>query len=202
MRSYLRDTLGFKKANIIDTQVSWGGLTSIIREKESEFADNHEYWNHPTFLGGSWDPKNYRVDRRALVNDPGWGTLGSLSKWRIVGKPYSVSEYNHPAPSDFQCEMMPLYGSLAAMQDWDIIYTFSYEGTGSREKNDMYDGYFDFGRNPAKMAFFSTMALLFRQGLFAPLDELANGFLCFSAFLESKYFDDTPWLKGRGRSRT
>lgn len=183
MRNYLRDELGFKNANIIDSQIAWGGLSSVIREKPMEFADNHEYWQHPTFLGGEWDPKNYVVERKSVVNDPELGTLKNLSLWRVNGKPYSVSEYCHPAPNDFQSEMMPLYAGIGAMQNWDILYTFAWEATGKREKNDMYTGYFDFARNPAKKAFFPSAALLFRLGLldsnfeFEPINVTESSYL-------------------------
>lgn len=172
MRDFLRKDLGFKYTNIIDTQTSWGGLTSLYRERAMEYADNHEYWNHPVFLGGDWDPKNYRVERKALVNELSakFGTLGNLAQYRVAGKPYSVSEYNHPAPSDYQVEMMPLYATFAAYQDWDAIYTFAWEATGSRSRNDRYDGYFDMARNPAKAAFFPAAALTFRLGLVPPAE--------------------------------
>lgn len=172
MRDFLRKDLDFQSTNIVDTQTSWGGLTSLYRERAMEYADNHEYWNHPVFLGGDWDPKNYRVDRKALVNelDGRFGTLGNLAQYRVAGKPYSVSEYNHPAPSDYQVEMMPLYATFAAFQDWDAIYTFAWEATGSRSRNDRYDGYFDMARNPAKAAFFPAAALTFRLGLVPPAE--------------------------------
>lgn len=166
MRAYLVGQLGFKNCNIIDSQIAWGGSTALLREKNSPFYDNHEYWNHPTFLGGEWDPKNYRVDRKALVNElpGGLGTLSALSYFRVVDKPYTVSEYNHPAPSDYQCEMMPLYASVGSFQNWDILYTFAWDATGTGEKNDVYSNYFDMSRNPAKKAFFPNTALLFRTG--------------------------------------
>lgn len=170
MRNFLREQLGFKGTNIIDTQISWGSLTALTRERAMEFADNHAYWNHPTFLGSDWDPKNYRVDRRALVNEMGGrqGTLGDLAMHRVLGWPYSVSEYNHPAPSDYQAEMMPLYALFAAFQDWDCIYTFAWDATGEGVRNDMYENYFDMSRNPNKNAFFASAARIFREGLLAP----------------------------------
>lgn len=168
MRAYLRDTLGFKETNIIDTQIFWGGMTGPTRESAMEFADNHAYWNHPTFLGADWSPTDYRVDRKAMVNEMRgkWGEFNSLTACRLADKPYSVSEYNHPAPSDFQVEMMPIYGSFAAFQDWDIIYTFAWDDTGSRADNSRYDNYFDVSKNPAKAAFFPATALMFRAGAF------------------------------------
>lgn len=170
MRRFLREQLGFRNTILLDTQIAWGGLTAPYRERSMELTDAHEYWNHPTFLGSDWDPKNYRVDRRALVNEMGRsnGTLGSLARTRLAGKPFSVSEYNHPAPSDFQVEMMPLYAAWGARQDWDILYTFAWDATGTGRRNDLYDGYFDMARNPAKWAFFPISAVLFRQGLLEP----------------------------------
>lgn len=170
MRSFLRDDLGFRNANIIDTQISWGSLTSLYREQSMEFADNHAYWNHPEFLKGDWSPTDYRVNRKALVNEleHGGGTLRELALYRVTTKPYSISEYNHPAPSDFQAEMMPLYATYAAFQDWDIIYTFAWDATGTGVQNNAYNNYFDTGKNPAKTALYPAAALIFRQGLVAP----------------------------------
>ncbi|MCW5942058.1 MAG: carbohydrate binding domain-containing protein [Fimbriimonadaceae bacterium] len=171
MRGYLRRDLGFAKVNLIDTQVGWGGLSAFTREASMEFADNHSYWNHPVFLGADWDAKNYRVDRKALVDvlDGDGGALGPMARNRWAGKPYTVSEYNHPAPSDYQIEMMPLLATIAALQDWDGFYTFDYGATGTGAANDRIDGYFSCATNPAKAAFFPATALIFRLGQVPPL---------------------------------
>lgn len=166
MRDYLRKDLGFK-AMMIDTQISWGGFTSLQREKDSDFADNHAYWEHPSFPGKEWDSRNWIVRNTPMVNQlpqPG-GEFASLAAWRVEGKPYSVSEYNHPAPSDYRAEMMPLYASFASLQSWNAIYTFDYGETTSKTENDKIQGFFAVSTDPAKMAFFPSMAVLFRQGL-------------------------------------
>lgn len=173
MRRYLRQELGFHKAMIIDAQISWGGLTGPYREERSEYADDHAYWNHPTFLGSDWDPKNYRVDRRALVNEMAAdaGSLGGLALTRIHGKPHSISEYCHPAPGDFMVEMMPLFAAFGALQDWDALYTFDWSATGTGMINDRYDGFFDSAKNPARTAFYPAAALMFRGHLIPPARE-------------------------------
>lgn len=167
MRRFLREDLGFKITNIIDTQISWGGLTSLRREAAMEFADNHAYWQHPSFPNSGWDPKNWVIGQKAMVSefDRGWGELGNLALHRVNGKPYSISEYCHPAPNDFQAEMMPLYANFAALQDWDVIYTFDYGLTGTGAENDRIQGFFATGTNPAKVAYFPAAALIFRQNL-------------------------------------
>lgn len=170
MLRFLREELGFKQTLIVDTQIAWGGLTGPYREQSMDFVDMHEYWNNPLFLGRSWDPKNYRVNRQAMVNEMGKtdGALGSAAKYRLAGKPYSLSEYNHPAPNDFQVEMMPLLSLYAARQDWDAVYTFSWDTTGTGWVNDAYDNYFNMARIPAKNAFFPIAAAIIRQGLIEP----------------------------------
>lgn len=170
MRNYLRDDLGFTATNMIDTQIAWGSLTAFRREAAMEFADNHAYWQHPTFLGTDWDPKNWVVNRQSMVPEMagGGGELGRLARERVWGKPYSVSEYNHPAPSDYQAEMMPLYATFAALQDWDAIYTFAWDATPPDRPNNRIQGFFDCNTNPAKAAFYPSSAIIFRQGLLEP----------------------------------
>lgn len=167
MRQYLRDELGFRNP-MIDSQIAWGGLTALARERDMEFADNHAYWNHPTFKGGDWNPNDYFVTRSALVNEwgGGYGTLGNLARDRVLGKPYAISEYDHPAPSDFVSEMMPLAYSFGAWQDWDAIYTFAWSNTREGTKDDGIAGYFDVDRNPAVAAFYPAAAVMFRQSAF------------------------------------
>ncbi len=166
MRGFLHKELGFK-SNLVDSQVSWGGLTSLKREAQSDYADNHAYFQHPSFPGASWDASNWVIGNVSMVSGmrTGYGELSGLAQYRFADRPYSISEYNHPAPNDFRAEMMPLYSSFAALQDWDAIYTFDYGATGKGFKNDQIQGFFAVSTDPAKVAFHPAAALMFRQGL-------------------------------------
>jgi hypothetical protein len=170
MRAFLREDLKIR-ANLIDTQVQWGRLTALERESSMEYADGHAYWQHPEFTGGAWDPVHWHIQRRAHVDamDGDQGVLADLALHRVAGRPYTVSEYNHPAPNDYQSEMMPLLATFASLQDWDAVYTFAYPPTGSGESNDVLEGFFDVGINPAKAAFYPSAALILRRGLVGPL---------------------------------
>lgn len=155
------------KANIIDTQISWGGLSGPYREQVSEYADNHAYWEHPAFPGQSWDSNNWYIPNTPMVDDMAkqGGTLLYMAATRIWDKPYTVSEYNHPAPNDYQAEMMPEVLSFAAVQDWDAVFGFDYGTTLEGQPNDSIQGYFALGTNPAKMAFYPSAAVFYRLGL-------------------------------------
>lgn len=167
MRAYLRKDLGIK-ANLIDSQIQWGGLTALVREAGSDFADAHFYWEHPNFPRGAWDPKDWTIRNTSMVEAMRGegGTILDLARNRVVGKPYTVSEYNHPAPNDYRVEMMPVLAAFAAAQDWDGFYTFDYGLTGAgREGNDRLQGFFQTATDPLKAAFFPAAALIFRGGL-------------------------------------
>ncbi len=177
LRKYLREDLKFKNTNIIDSQISWGGITAYAREGNMDFADAHAYWQHPSFGSKAWDAKEWTIEQKAMVNEldtSGLGTLRNLALERRADKPYTVSEYNHCAPNDFRAEQMPLIASFAALQDWDAIYAFSYGYTASKQQNDKIDGWFGQGTDPAKMALFPAAALIFRAELVAPLAESAT----------------------------
>ena len=166
MRGYLKDTLHVH-ANIICSQISWGGLTGLNREANSDFADNHAYWQHPSFPHKPWDPKDWTIPNTPMVTDlvdGKGGTLRDLAEYRVAGKPYTVSEYNHPAPNDYRAETLPEIMTFAAFQDWDAVYLFDYGGYGAVAQNDKINSYFSIDSDPAKAAFLPAAAMIFRAG--------------------------------------
>lgn len=167
MRDYLTGALHVH-ACIIGSQLDFGGVTSLNRESSMDYADIHSYWQHPSFPHQPWDPRDWNIANSSMVSDlakGGPGSLRLLALYRIADRPYTVSEYNHPAPSDFQAEALPVLSSFAALQDWDAIYLYEYGKYGTGAPNDTMDGYFGVGANPAKTAFYPTAALMFRAGL-------------------------------------
>ncbi len=164
MRNFLRKDLGIR-ANLIDSQVGWGGYTSFVREADSDYADNHAYWQHPSFQGKDWDPVNWLIQNKPMVDEfpSGGDVLTNLARYRMEGKPYSISEYNEPAPNDYRVETIPLLSTFAAHQAWNAIYTFEYGQFGTGAQNDRIQGFFDCGVDPLKAAFFPSAAILFRE---------------------------------------
>lgn len=177
-RAYAREMRDFLKRDlqirvpIVDSQVTWGGMAGVYREGTLfDYVDNHAYWDHPQTPVTGWDPVGARLNNTSMIPSLGSGdTLTDLARHRVAGKPYVVSEYNHPAPNDFQAETVPLLASFAAWQDWDAVYLHEY-GTFGRDNardNDRIAAYFVIGSNPAKWAFLPTAARLFRAGLVGP----------------------------------
>ncbi len=167
-RDFLRNEL--KLQNLIcDSQVQWGGTTGYYRELGSDFIDTHAYWQHPEFLGGSWNPEHWKVERRSQVADIASGdstVLIELARVRQLGKPFTVSEYDHPSVNDYQVEMLPMVASFGCLQDWDGLYFFGHGPIAADQ--DRITGYFDQTGNPAKFAFYPSLGRIFREQMLRP----------------------------------
>jgi len=166
MKDYLKNTLHVG-AHIADTQDAYGGLPSVYREATlMDYVDIHDYWQHPNFPNKQWDPADWRIQNTPMSGDPNGGTFARLARYRVAGKPYNVSEYNHPMPSNYALEMFPMLGSFASMQDWDAIYQFTYRSNDRDWDARKYQGFFDLDGNSGQLAFVPFAARAFRQGLF------------------------------------
>ena len=202
LRSHLIETLGVR-APIVCTQANYGGIAGLVRERASDFVDAHCYWQHPDFSGptGAWDMDHYTINNTPQIAEmgPRWfGEFGALALLRVKGKPFTVSELDHPAPSEYAAEMYPFCATFAALQDWDGLYTFDMVGIGAEPGS--HDGairtFFDQHHHPVKWGFGPFATRLFRQGLLRPLP--SSRVLEVSApFWSEAHHLDVLWLKER-----
>ncbi|MCX7015176.1 MAG: carbohydrate binding domain-containing protein [Candidatus Sumerlaeota bacterium] len=166
LADYLRKDLG-AEASIVDTQASYGALAGVYREAAiSDQIDMHAYWQHPQFPGKPWDPVNWRIKNTPMSADPKGGTLVDRARLRLQGKPFTMSEYNHPFPSFYEVEMFPMYSTFGSFQNWDAIYQFTYRNNGTEWDNRKSSGFFNLDGNSGQLAFAPFAALTFRTGAF------------------------------------
>ena len=176
MRAFLRDELHVK-APIVCSQVNFTGITAIDRERSMDFADTHVYWQHPVFGGSDWNRANWSIANSPMLATFGprrFGELGNMAYLRVAGKPYSVSEYDHPATSDFVCEMYPELAVFACRQNWDAVYAFDLGSYGTRNPDGRISTYFDQINHPAKWSLAPFATRVFRAGLVPPADDIAE----------------------------
>ncbi len=171
MHDFIKDTLG-AQAPVTCTQASYGGVGGLWREAQLDWVDMHSYWQHPWFPNRPWDSNDYRIGNTAMVRDPHGGTLDGLAMYRAAGKPFTVSEYDHPAPSEYAAESVPMIFSFAAWQDWDGVFLFDYHGDDTGWDRDRIAGFFDHAAHPGKHAFFPAAAQMFLRGCVAPAPEV------------------------------
>lgn len=165
MREFLRNELKVR-APITGT-IGLGPLGTLSQSK-MDFVDAHAYWEHPHFPRRPWDPRDWVIGNKPMVENPEGATLWRLAAVRVHGKPFTVTEYNHSAPNEWQAECMPMIAAYAATQDWDGIFLFSYVH-GSDYERSHATSYFDIEGSPLKMHAMPIGARIFLGQRVAPI---------------------------------
>ncbi len=156
------------------TGTNWaaGGMPLLEAQMVTDFTDSHTYW-----YGWGWRPTEKRLMNQSLlgVQDP-W--FRSLSAFRVLHKPFFVSEWDHPWPNEHRAESSIILAAVAAFQGWSgaAIHTYRYD---CRENIDQIaapitsdaiggvayrSGVFDTFNDPAKFGLFYHAALMLRRG--------------------------------------
>lgn len=135
-------------------------------QSQLDVIDGHAYWQHPQFPGTPWDSVNWYVNNVSMVNTLGDdNTLAGLARQRIQGKPFTVTEYNHPQPMYYGAEAPLLLAAYGALQDWDGLWMFDYgHGQDGTATMGYARGFFDTAQHSGKMANLLLAANLFRRG--------------------------------------
>lgn len=168
MKKFIREEIGAQQM-ITHSHVLFGGIVGARREfLVSDMVDTHGYWHHPHFPRKFWDMNDWAINNVSQVEDEDGGTLAEMAMQRPANKPYSVSEYDTPAPNDFAAETFPLLAAMACLQDWSAIYHFNFKHRPKYD-SDRITGFFDLPGHPAKQAFMPLAALMFRRQLIAPM---------------------------------
>ena len=157
MARYLKDTLGVKvpitgTADHSHTGSSYSMLASLAK---LDILDGHVYWEHPT----SPPPVN-----TPMVNDQLHSTVVQLSRTAVAGKPYTVSEFNHPFPNDWASEGIPILAAYGSFQDWDAIILYTFEPKKDPDWKPYIGDPFDISLDPVRMTQMAAGALLFLRG--------------------------------------
>ncbi|MBI4979261.1 MAG: cellulase family glycosylhydrolase [Spirochaetes bacterium] len=128
-----------------------------------DYVDTHAYWRHPSFPGKSWDMANFYVRNESMLGYEKNTITAELVTDRIAGKPYTVSEYDHPYPNEYCAEGVPFIAVNAALQDYDAFFFFTFGASDGSIR------FFDYFNNFAKKHLLPFAAAAFRSGKVAPL---------------------------------
>ena len=132
-----------------------------------DVVDSHAYWQHPSYDGEQW-VSPWWVSNSSVLSKSDGGTVSAMSVKRVEGKPFSVTEYNHPFPNSFNAEAYSVLGAYAAFQDWDAIYGYTYGDGNINWSESKQDGFFDIDMDPGKWANMLHAALMFRRNDISP----------------------------------
>lgn len=157
MLNFLKSDIGVKCP--ITGTIGFGPM-GIFTQANMDFVDAHAYWQHPSFPRRQWDMSDWVIGNTPMVDQPERGSFWSLAGTRVAGKPFTVTEYQHPAPSDWQAECIPMIATFAGLQDWDGVFLFAYSHNSDYDK-DKISSFFDIEGNPTKMPLMPMGARLF-----------------------------------------
>ncbi|MBN2327817.1 MAG: hypothetical protein JXR73_11745 [Candidatus Omnitrophica bacterium] len=151
------------------------GYPHLCANNFLDVIDGHVYWQHPNYgeerVNGR---QSFTIKNTPMVNDPYFSTVVQLSRTAVSGKPYTVSETNHPYPNEYACEGIPLLAAYAMLQDWDGLFFYTFEhATPDRWENRMR-GHFDFRPDPMKMINMAASALMFLRGDVQPAEQIVE----------------------------
>lgn len=157
MAKFLREELGVKSVIIPSADHTYfiAGQPMMRSGAKFDVMDSHVYWQHPAIYGKRNEP---------MVNFPELAIPTKLARTAMVGKAFTVSEVNHPFPSDYAAEMIPTLASYAALQDWDGIFFYTFESKLLNEAKPVIGDHFDITQDPVKIAQMPVGAAIFLRG--------------------------------------
>ncbi|MDO8543254.1 MAG: hypothetical protein Q7S40_22690 [Opitutaceae bacterium] len=178
--AFIRDLVDFLKKDlgvrvpITASQINYHSPQIVAAT--CDYADIHAYWQHPRFPRKPWDPVDWNLPNTPMERTPETDAMLGRAPWRLLDRPYTMSEWNIPDPHDYAASVVPFAAMIAALQDWDGIFFFQYHSGGDGGwYSDKVQRYFSFNGQPAKLALFSAFARMFRHGDLAPLPLTAAG---------------------------
>lgn len=165
MAKFLREEVGVKSLLIGDSDHGHGasGYPLTASMAELDIVDGHIYWQHPSYNTDTKSGKRagFSIMNTPMVDDPLHSTPVQLSRTAVAGKPYTVSEVNHPFPSEYACEGVPILAAYSALQDWDGVFWYTLAHDDVTKLKDEVRGHFDFVKDPVKMSQIAAGALMF-----------------------------------------
>jgi len=130
--------------------------------QEMDYVDDHFYVDHPQFLERPWRlPSRCPNTSPIAAGAPGGGSCAFI---RVLGKPFTCSEFNYSGPGRFRGVGGILTGALGALQDWSVIWRFAYSHSRDNQFQPSPAGYFDMASDPLSQAADRASVCLFRRG--------------------------------------
>lgn len=156
---HTKNTLGIRQP-VTGTQVGYGFNQAQVG---MDYCDEHCYWCHPAFPGGGYDfTKRFNVRNDAIINSYGSpaNTFTQVARSRILGKPYTVSEFDIPNLNFYCAEADIMMAALGAFQDWSGLIQFSWILDTDYDRTHIWPQ-FDMCSAPQKLVHFPACYAMF-----------------------------------------
>jgi len=159
MRRLIKDELDVAAPLVgtADHNDGYCGYAHVQNNMVLDFIDGHGYWQHPR------TGKDFWIANTPMVNDPLDATVTQFARTPVLGRPYTISETNHPYPAEYACEGIPILTAYSLLHDWDGIYWFTYGKGRMKEPDQGWQSSFDFSNDPVKMTHLAACAAMFHR---------------------------------------
>jgi len=168
MGRYLREQVGVQQPILGTSDHNHGksGYALLSATAQLDVVDGHVYWQHPQYLSDSAGGRRagFKIPNTPMVDEPLRSTVVQLSRSAVAGKPYTVSEVNHPFPHEYACEGIPILAAYAALHDWDGVFWYTLQHESEMAGPERMLGHFDLAPDPVKMSQLAAGALVFARG--------------------------------------
>jgi len=149
------------------------GYPLLASAAQCDVIDGHVYWQHPRYFP---DPKTGRqgfsIPNTPMADDPLNSTVVQLSRSAVSGKPYTVSETNHPFPNEYACEGIGILAAYAAFHDWDGLFSYTLEHKDPTGWAARMPSHFEIRPDPVKMVNLAAGACLFLRADVRPAQRI------------------------------
>ncbi len=164
MFAYLKEELAVK-ALIVGTSDHnhyRSGYPLLRSTSHCDVIDGHVYWQHPNY---GTDPatgrRTFWIRNTPMVDDPLHSPVVQLARSAVAGKPYTVSETNHPFPNEYACEGTPILAAYAAFHDWDGVFHYTFAHKHPEDWATAMPRHFELHPDPVRMTQIAAGAYLF-----------------------------------------
>lgn len=197
MAKLIKEEIGARMPVLATSDHNHGksGYPLLASASRLDVIDGHVYWQHPHYLT---DPKTgkrtgFSIPNTPMVNDPAKSTAVQLARSAVLGKPYTVSEANHPFPAEHAAEGVPVLTAYALLHDWDGIFWYTLAHDELVGQNPRPLQFFDYAPDPVKMSQLAAGALTFLRG-----DVKAAKETVLRAYTAEQVIDGikAPWKEG------
>ena len=148
----------------------WDNMAQAYEREVLEVVDNHGYGDHPQ---PSYQKLPFHVNQTSDIKsgNPTYNEPMMKAPTRILGKPFTITEYNYCPPNKFRGDGGLMMGAYASLQDWDALYRFAW----SHSRDGMFGDHavrgFDICRDPIGQLTERQVVLMFGRGDVAPAKE-------------------------------
>ena len=133
-----------------------------------DYVDNHQYWDHPVFPEVEWQFPVRLSNLSALTGR--LSVPAALAPARVLGKPYTVTEFDYCYPNACRAEGAVLTGSYAALQNWSGLFRFDYSNSADSMFRSTTIDIFDVVNDPVRLLSERIGMALFTRGDVTPAE--------------------------------